>query len=302
MGLRRRVLCVGGRDDLQWQVGDVTIRRVEARVTAVPHGSICSGVTPEVVDEHRPWINPFVTDDGRMLLSIHSFVITDGLTTVVVDTCVGAHGDRPLPQDPHFLEQLEESIEGGLSAVDVVVCTHLHFDHVGWNTKRDHHTGELVPTFPRAKYVVSEVEFETFSDHDHVGIADVSVEPLVSAGCLTPVASDHRITEHIALLSTEGHSPGHVSVEIVSNGERALITGDMVHTPIQFLRPEISADRFDFDVEQAISTRRTIIDRIADGTTRVLGTHFPPPTAGHVFRSADGDTTYSPHLESERSL
>ena len=158
-----------------------------------------------------------------------------------------------------------------------------------------------MPTFPRAKYVVSEVEFETFSDHDHVGIADVSVEPLVSAGCLTPVASDHRITEHIALLSTEGHSPGHVSVEIVSNGERALITGDMVHTPIQFLRPEISADRFDFDVEQAISTRRTIIDRIADGTTRVLGTHFPPPTAGHVFRSADGNISYFPHLESERS-
>ena len=148
MGLRRRVLYVGGQDDLQWQVGDVTIRRVEARVTAVPHGSICSGITPEVVDEHRPWINPFVTDDGRMLLSIHSFVIIDGSTTVVVDTCVGAHGDRPLPQDPHFLEQLEESIKGGLSAVDVVVCTHLHFDHVGWNTRRDHHTGELVPTFP----------------------------------------------------------------------------------------------------------------------------------------------------------
>ena len=123
----------------------------------------------------------------------------------------------------------------------------------------------------------------------------------MSAGCLTPVASDHRITEHIALLSTEGHSPGHVSVEIVSNGERALITGDMVHTPIQFLRPEISADRFDFNVEKAIATRRTIINRIAGGTTLVLGTHFPPPTAGYVFRSAEGVTTYSPHLESERS-
>ena len=133
MGLRPRVLCVGGQHDLQWQVGDVTIRRVEARVAAVPHSSIRSGVTPEVVDEHRPWINPFVADDGQMLLSIHSFVMTDGSMTVVVDTCVGAHGDRPLPQDPHFLEQLEETIEGGLSDAVATLAAEIVANSAGTN-------------------------------------------------------------------------------------------------------------------------------------------------------------------------
>ncbi|MGA1437189.1 MAG: MBL fold metallo-hydrolase, partial [Ilumatobacteraceae bacterium] len=173
---------MGEVQHLEWRVGDVIIRRVEARVTAVPHGSLCSGLTPEVVDEHRPWVDPFVADDGRMLLSIHSFAIHDGSTTMVVDTCVGAHGDRPLPQDPHHLAQLRDAIDGGLDAVNVVVCTHLHFDHVGWNTIRDASTGDLVPTFPNATYLVSRDELENFADHDHSGIAGVSVDPLVAAG------------------------------------------------------------------------------------------------------------------------
>ena len=283
---------------LEWQVGDVTIRRVEARVTAVPHGSICSGLTPAVVDEHRPWINPFVTEDGRMLLSIHSFVVTDGATTVVVDTCVGAHGDRPLPQDPHLPDLLEDVIPGGLGAVDVVVCTHLHFDHVGWNTSRDAESGELIPTFRNAEYLVSREELETFSDHDHSGIAQVSVDPLVAAGCLRAVESDHQVTNNISLVSSKGHSPGHVSVRISSNGEHALITGDVVHSPLQFLLPEITADRFDANIDEAISTRRSMIETISDGRTLILGTHFPPPTAGRLARSADGAITYTPHPES----
>lgn len=280
---------------LKWQVGDVTIQRVEARVTAVPHGSICSGVTPELVDEHRPWIDPFVASDGRMLLSIHSFVVTDGPMTIVVDTCVGAHGERPLPQDPHLPQLLEEAIPGGLAAVDVVVCTHLHFDHVGWNTTRDPKTGELVPTFPRAEYLVSRDELASFPDHDHSAIADVSIDPLVAAGCLRSVESDHHITEHISLRSTKGHSPGHVSVFISSKGEQALITGDIVHTPLQFLLPEITADRFDADIAEAISTRRRIIDEMSAGDTLILGTHFPPPTAGRLGRSRDGDITFTAH-------
>ena len=294
------VMLMGEVQHLEWRVGDVIIRRVEARVTAVPHGSLCSGLTPEVVDEHRPWVDPFVADDGRMLLSIHSFVIHDGSTTMVVDTCVGAHGDRPLPQDPHHLEQLRDAIDGGLDAVNVVVCTHLHFDHVGWNTIRGVSTGDLVPTFPNATYLVSRDELENFADHDHSGIADVSVDPLVAAGCLRSVDSNHQITESVSLIATPGHSPGHVSVAISSNGSRALITGDIVHTPIQFVRPEITADRFDSDIDQAISTRRQMIDVIADGDTLVLGTHFPPPTAGRLRRSPDGMVTFSPHLQPGR--
>ena len=294
----RRVRWMEGSRHLEWRVGDVIIRRVEARVTAVPHGSICSGVTPEVVDQHRPWIDPFVTSDGRMLLSIHSFVVTDGPTTLVIDTCVGAHGDRPLPQDPHLPDLLADAINGGLAAVDVVVCTHLHFDHVGWNTTRDLETGGLMPTFPNAEYLVSREELDGFPDHDHSGIAHISVDPLVAAGCLRSVESDHQITNNVSLVSSKGHSPGHVSVLISSRGERALITGDFVHTPLQFLLPEITADRFDADIDQAISTRRRLIDLISDGNTLILGTHFPPPTAGRINRTADGGITFTPHIGS----
>lgn len=290
------VAGVGDRrtDALRWRVGEVTVDRVEARVVAVPHGSISTHITPEVVDEHRPWIDSFVTDDGRIVLSLHSFVIRDGGTTIVVDTCVGDHGERPLPSDPGFVEGLAASIAGGLEAVDVVLCTHLHFDHVGWNTRRDPSTAALVPTFPNARYLVTQAELDAIAADDHHGIAPVSIDPLVAAGRLTSVAQDGRLADHVRLVSTPGHSPGHVSVLVESAGASALISGDIVHSPLQFVRPEITADRFDADADTAIATRRRVIDLAADRGTIVLGTHFPPPTAGRIDRTVDGGITFTP--------
>lgn len=286
----RRVVAVGSAStaNLRWQVGEVTIERVEARTVAVPHGSIASGVTPQLVDEHRPWIDPFVTDDGRIVLSLHSFVIRSDGTTIVVDTCVGDHGERPLPADPEFGSALAASIDGGLDAVDVVLCTHLHFDHVGWNTRRDPGTGALIPTFPNARYLATRAELEALGDHDRHGIGPVSVEPLVAAGRLVAVEPDAHLTREVRLLPTPGHSPGHVSVLVESAGAAALVTGDIVHSPLQFVRPDVTADRFDADPDAAIATRRRIIELIAGTGTIVLGTHFPPPTAGLVVRTAEG--------------
>lgn len=276
--------------NLSWRVGEVTIERVEARTVAVPHGSICSGITPEVVDRHRPWIDPFVTDDGRIVLSLHTFVIRSDGTTIVVDTCVGDHGERPLPADPDFGAALAASIDGGLEAIDVVLCTHLHFDHVGWNTRRDAASGALVPTFPNARYLVSGAELEALAADDHHGIGPVSIEPLVAAGRLTTVAPDARLTRDVRLLPTPGHSPGHVSVLVESDGASALVTGDIVHSPLQFVRPDITADRFDADPDTATVTRRRVIELVAGTGTVVLGTHFPPPSAGHVVHTVDGVT------------
>ena len=261
--------------------------RVEEWVGAIPHGALLPGMTPELVDEERPWIDPFVSSDGRMLLSVHSFVVRSGDTTVVVDTCVGGHGDRPLPHDDAFPEALAAEIDGGLEAVDVVLCTHLHFDHVGWNTVRDD-GGDLVPTFPNARYLVSETELANYADHDHEGIGAVSVEPLRAAGCLHAVESEHRITPEIRLTPSPGHTDGHVSVVIESVGHSALITGDAFHNPIQFPHPELAAERFDADSAAAADTRRRLIADLADSDTVVLGTHFAPPTAGHLVAGADG--------------
>lgn len=277
-----------------WQVGDVRIDRIEARVVAVPHGSISTAITPELVEEHRPWIDPFVTADGRVVLSLHSFVISSGDTTIVVDTCVGDHGERPLPPDPDFGAELDASIAGGLAAVDVVLCTHLHFDHVGWNTRRDPTTGMPVPTFPNARYLVTQAELDALAGDDPHGVGPVSIAPLVAAGRLSPVAPDALLTDEVRLLPTPGHSPGHVSVLVESGGAAALITGDIVHSPLQIVRPDITADRFDADTSAAIETRRRVIEIVADTGTTVLGTHFPPPTAGLVSRSADGGITFTP--------
>ena len=294
VALLPRVVAVGhaSTGNLRWRVGEVTVERVEARTVAVPHGSIATGITPEVVDEHRPWIDPFVTDDGRVVLSIHSFVIHGDGRTIVVDTCVGDHGARPLPTDPDFGATLAASIDGGLGAVDVVLCTHLHFDHVGWNTRRDD-VGTLVPTFPNARYLVTRAELDALGAEDHHGVGPVSVDPLVAAGRLTVVEPDARLTDHVRLVPTPGHSPGHVSVLLESAGASALITGDIVHSPLQFVEPDITADRFDADPEAAIATRRRVIDLVAGTGTIVLGTHFPPPTSGRVDHTADG-TTFVP--------
>lgn len=283
-----------GRDgNLRWRVGGVEIERVEARTAVVPHGSLGTAITPELIDEHRPWIDPFVTDDGRIVLSVHTFVLRSAGTTIVVDTCVGDHGERPLPADPELPAALAASIDGGLDAVDIVLCTHLHFDHVGWNTRRDPDGGGLVPTFPNARYLVTQAELDALAGSDHHGIGPVSIDPLAQDGRLVPVEPDVRLTDEVRLVPTAGHSPGHVSVLIESNGASALVTGDIVHSPLQLARPDVAADRFDADVAAAIATRRRVIDAIADSGTVVLGTHFPPPTSGRVVRTADG-TTFIP--------
>jgi glyoxylase-like metal-dependent hydrolase (beta-lactamase superfamily II) len=266
-------------------VGDATITRVEESVTPVPAAYLIPEVTREQIDAQRPWISPFFSIDGELLLSVHSFVISASDTTIVVDTCAGMHDGRRLPGDPTFLDRLGTEIDGGLDAVDVVVCTHLHFDHIGWNTVQDA-CGTWVPAFTNARYLITAAELEGFSERDEDDVAETSLTPLADAGVLDEVRLDHRITPEIRLLPTTGHTPGHVSVVVESGGAGALITGDATHSPIQFAHPELATRRVDHDSFESTRTRRELISRFVDTDVLVLGTHFAPPTSG-VLRSSD---------------
>ena len=243
--------------------------------------------TPERLLQHA-WLKPrFLTDDGRTIGSIHAFVVESEGKTIVVDTCVGNDKQRPLKnwhmRQGRFLADFAEA--GFLrDRVDTVLCTHLHVDHVGWNTMRVE--DRWVPTFANARYLFGRKEWEHWSarpDGPDREVQDDSVRPIFDAGSADLVEMDHRVTPEVRLEPTPGHTPGHVSVRIVSRGEEAVITGDLMHHPVQCAQPGW-ASRFDVDAEAARRTRLEFLNRHADRPVLVLGTHFATPTAGRIVR------------------
>jgi glyoxylase-like metal-dependent hydrolase (beta-lactamase superfamily II) len=284
----------------QWRIGDIKLTRiVEAEGLRAPE-YMFRDLTPDMVRE-QVWLRPdFATEAGQLISSIHAFVIETRDRRIIVDTCIGNDKARRMPRwnmlQTAFLSDLAAA---GYPAerIDTVLCTHLHVDHVGWNTRLV--GGRWVPTFPNARYLFGRIEFEHWSrgpDPRVTGDAprevadnvmeaatvfDDSVRPIVEAGLHDLVETDHRLADGIHLEPTPGHSPGHVSVVITSRGETAIITGDLMHHPIQCTNPEL-ASNFDWNVEQARATRLAFLRRTADRPILVLGTHFASPTAGYI--------------------
>jgi glyoxylase-like metal-dependent hydrolase (beta-lactamase superfamily II) len=246
--------------------------------------------TPERLLQHA-WLRPhFLTEDGRVLAAVHCFVIQSEGMKIVVDTCVG--NDKPREVKNWHMRQgrfLEDLAEAGFDRerIDAVLCTHLHVDHVGWNTMwRD---GKWLPTFPNARYLLGSREWEHWQNEPEGpdrAVRNDSVRPILDAGLADFVAMDHRITSEVSLEPTPGHTPGHVSVRIRSQGEEAVITGDLMHHPVQCAQPGW-ASRFDVDPEAARHTRRAFLERQAGRPVLVLGTHFATPTAGRIVRDGD---------------
>jgi glyoxylase-like metal-dependent hydrolase (beta-lactamase superfamily II) len=278
---------------LTWQIGDVTVTRIlelEMPVPYHPDAAFLKQATPEAL-RGMPWLYPhFVTDDGALKLSIHALLVQAPGLNLVVDTCVGNDKPRALlggqAIQTEFLKSLA-SAGCGRESVDVVVCTHLHVDHVGWNTMLEN--GEWVPTFRNARYLIGRREFEHWrrdGDAEQQSILADSVQPIFDHGLATLVEMNHRISAEISLTPTPGHTPGHVSVLIESGGQRAMITGDMVHHPCQFGHPEWSPS-FDSDPVAGAHMRRAVMEGVADAPVLVIGTHFAAPTAGRVKREGE---------------
>jgi glyoxylase-like metal-dependent hydrolase (beta-lactamase superfamily II) len=273
---------------VHWTIGDVRITMVRELSLTLPFRALLTGHDPAVVEANRAWLFPhFVDETGNMHLSFHALVVESAGRTVLVDTCIG---NRPIPGLPDISNMgdgfIEDLAAAGFPAesVDVVLCTHLHFDHVGWNTRLV--DGQWVPTFPNARYLFSRVDYQ-YWDAGNEGYAFTfadAVRPVFAAGLADLVEMDHVIDERIRLEPTPGHSPGHVSVRISSRGEDAVITGDLLHHPVQFVAPHWAADA-DVDAALAEVTRTAFRDRYADSGVRIFGTHFGGPSAGHLRRS-----------------
>jgi glyoxylase-like metal-dependent hydrolase (beta-lactamase superfamily II) len=235
-----------------------------------------------------PWLYPnFVSEDEVMQMSIHALLVEAPGLRLVVDTCVGNDKPRSLLRgkalSTNFLGEME-SVGWTRDSVDAVVCTHLHVDHVGWNTMLE--DGKWVPTFPKARYYIGRLEYEHWAADgagDQQQILDDSVQPIFDAGLAQFVELDHRISDEIRLIPSTGHTPGHVCVSIESEGQRAVITGDMSHHPCQMAHPDWSP-AFDSDPEAAAKTRARLFAEWADQPILVIGTHYATPTAGHVRR------------------
>ena len=273
-----------GQATMEWKIGTVRVIKVVERESEMPFDALLIGVPDDLLGRH-PWLHPdYVINQTTGRLAIQGFVIDTGQLRVLVDTCVGEH-DRPLPMGASdFLARLEEA---GYRPedIDVVVCTHLHFDHVGWNTRLV--DGAWVVTFPKARYLFGRTEWEHWSTETGPFMNfDETAQPVMDAGQADLVEVTHRVCDDVRLVPTPGHTPGHISVVIESGGERAVITGDMAHHPIQFADPSVATGA-DSDRDWAVATRRSSLAEWAADGTLVIGTHFVAPTAGRL--EADGD-------------
>ena len=254
-------------------------------------------LTKELFAENRAWLQPTFVDpvSGKLVLCVQGFVIKTPHHNILIDSCVG--NDKPRPARPMWNMMKGDRFEQGLAAagltvndIDYVMCTHLHVDHVGWNTRLEN--GRWVPTFPKAKYHLAdrELAFWTQKEKDDPSgvpwITD-SVLPIVAAKRAQIVKSDFAFNEQVQFIPSPGHTIDHYSVLVGRPGRDALITGDMIHSPIQGKYPELGM-RADYDSRQAGQTRRQVFDRFCDADTVMCVTHFPSPSTGRVRRWGDG--------------
>ena len=272
----------------RWRVGDVTITRIVELEIAGGTRFILPDATPDACREIA-WMKPhFMTAEGKLVMSVHALVVETPSRRIVVDTCIGNDKERAIPTWSHLQTSFLADLEAAgfpRETIDTVLCTHLHVDHVGWNTMLV--DGRWIPTFPNARYLLAESEWRYWDanedDAQNRAILADSVRPVLDAGLVDLVDQHRRICPEVWLEPTPGHTPGHVSVHIASRGDEALITGDCIHHPCQMARTDWCSSA-DYDRAQGQRTREALLERYADGDVLIIGTHFATPTAGKIVR------------------
>jgi glyoxylase-like metal-dependent hydrolase (beta-lactamase superfamily II) len=280
-----------GSNAMQWNIGAVKITKVVELELTGHTRFILPQATREAVRDIA-WLYPAFADaDGRLKMSIHSFLLETPTRRIIVDTGLGNDKEgRVVPRWNRLQGRFLEAITAAgypPDTIDTVLLTHLHVDHVGWNTRLV--AGRWVPTFPRARYLMGRVEFEHWRRRDHPAQAVVfedSIQPIVDAGLADLIADDHRVCEEIRMMASPGHSPGHLCAEIQSGGNTALLIGDVMHHPCQMACLDWSTTA-DFDAAQADRTRRALLGRLAGTAVFILGGHFTGPGGGLVVRDGE---------------
>lgn len=276
-------------------IGDIRIDRIEESCSLgnLPHVDF-PDATPEAIAPFMEWLQPHAVcpASGRVVMPVQTYLVRTAHHTVLLDTCVGNHKNHPGVPEWHRRSEyrlLDDIAAAGVAPeqVDIVLCSHLHLDHAGWNTRLE--DGRWVPTFPNARYLFCREELDFAEEEARRGdsVYGESVLPVLEAELGEIVAMDFALDDHLRLEPTPGHTPGHVATHLASGGERAVMCGDLIHAPFQLPHPEWSPV-YDWHPGMAAATRRRFLEALADEDVLMLTQHFPAPSAGHVFRRGQG--------------
>jgi glyoxylase-like metal-dependent hydrolase (beta-lactamase superfamily II) len=283
----------------QTMIGDVRVTRVEEMMGPFfDPNFLFPDWNPAQLDEHRGWMVPnhYSTDANMLVMSIHSWVIKTPHHTILVDACSGNDKNRPSMPPMHRQQHpwLDRLKAAGVTPeeVDFVLCTHMHIDHVGWNTRLLN--GQWVPTFPKAKYVFSQQERDFWDparggstkDADTQEIFTDSVLPVIAAKQDMMIDGTHQLGDGLLIEPAPGHTPGHVTLRLTSKGQEGLFTADTMHHPIQVWNPHWSSG-FCADQAQSRQTRRRILEHCAEHNSLMMPAHFATPHAGRIKRRGD---------------
>jgi glyoxylase-like metal-dependent hydrolase (beta-lactamase superfamily II) len=281
---------------LNFAAGDLTIHRIiEQETTFLPALDMFPALTADLLAQNRDWLRKAgaIDADDMLILCFQSYIVRTPHHTILIDSCIG--NDKPRPLRPKWNMKTDDAYLRALKAagfsvadIDFVMCTHLHVDHVGWNTRLE--GGRWVPTFPNARYLFGKTEFDYWTEqHAKTAVPAFgdSVLPVVEAKRAEIVRDDFAIGDHLRILPTPGHTPGHSAFVLGREKDDAVFAGDLIHSPLQALHPELSP-RFDVDQAQAAVTRRNFLQRYCDTDTLCCTAHFPSPSTGKIRRKGNG--------------
>lgn len=276
-----------------WTLGDATLQRVvESEGPLLSPFEVYGDCTQAHLDANRDWLVPRFQDpaSGLLMITIQSFLVRQNGLTILVDACGGNHKERARP---HFHRQnrswLDTLRAAGVTPgdIDIVLCTHLHVDHVGWNTRLEN--GRWVPTFPNARYLVAQREWDYWRNAGPAALQRTgdfitdSVLPIIESGQADMIGDEHALAGNISIEPAHGHTPGQKMLRLNSGGREALLTADLMHHPLQLRYPEWST-RFCVDPDQARRTRMIFLEQNAGTGRLVFPAHFPSPTGGTIER------------------